>query len=148
MTGDLELTTVGDNDWSAGLATLGADGLDLLDDVHALNDGAKNDVLAVQPSSLDGAQEELGAVSAWAGIGHGEDAGASVLELEVLVLEPVTVDGLATSAVVVGEVTALAHELLNDAVERGALVAEALFSSAESAEVSAVFGTTSDRSSI
>ena len=29
----------------------------------------------------------------------------------------------------------LAHELLNDAVERGALVAEALFSSAESAEV-------------
>ena len=34
----------------------------------------------------------------------------------------------------------LAHELLNDAVERGALVAEALFSSAESAEVLSSLG--------
>ena len=41
----LELATVGDDDRAAGLATLGADGLDLLDDIHALNNGAENDVL-------------------------------------------------------------------------------------------------------
>jgi hypothetical protein len=33
-----------------------------------------------------------------AGVGHGEDTGAGVLELEVLVLELLAVDGLATSA--------------------------------------------------
>ena len=38
-------------------------------------------------------------------------------EGEVLVVELVAVDGLAASAVVVGEVTALAHELGDDAVE-------------------------------
>lgn len=63
--------------------------------------------LAVQPGSLDGAQEELGSVGTWTSIGHGEDTGASVLELEVLVLELVAVDGLATGAVVVSEVTSL-----------------------------------------
>jgi len=36
--------------------------------------------------------------------------GTGVLQLEVLVLELVAVDALATSAVVVGEVTTLAHE--------------------------------------
>ena len=41
----LELAAVGDDDRAAGLATLGADGLDLLDDVHALNNRAENDVL-------------------------------------------------------------------------------------------------------
>ena len=41
----LELAAVGDDDRAAGLATLGANGLDLLDDVHALNNRAENDVL-------------------------------------------------------------------------------------------------------
>ena len=40
-----------------------------------------------------------------------------MLQLEVLILELVAIDGLATSAIVVGEVTTLAHELGDDAVE-------------------------------
>ncbi len=40
-----------------------------------------------------------------------------MLQLEVLILKLVAIDGLATSAVVVGEVTTLAHELGDDAVE-------------------------------
>ena len=68
-------------------------------------------------------------------VGHGEDAGAVVLELEVLILELVAVDGLSSSAVVVGEVTALAHEVGDDPVEGAALVAEALLAGAESTEV-------------
>lgn len=55
--------------------------------------------------------------------------------LEVLVGELLAVDGLAARAVVVGEVTALAHELRDDAVERGALEAKALLASAKRTEV-------------
>ena len=50
--------------------------------------------------------------------------------LQVLVLELVTVDRLSTGTVVVGEVTTLAHELGDDAVEARALEAEALLPSA------------------
>lgn len=42
---------------------------------------------------------------------------ASVLKLEVLVLKLVAIDGLSTSAIVVGEISALAHELGDDAME-------------------------------
>jgi hypothetical protein len=55
----LTLSTVSDNNLGAGGAVLTADGLDLLDDVHAFDDGTENNVLIVEPRSLDGAQEEL-----------------------------------------------------------------------------------------
>jgi hypothetical protein len=41
-----------------------------------------------------------------------------VLQLEVFILELVSIDALATSAIVIGEVTTLAHEFWNNAVER------------------------------
>ena len=96
-----------DDDFLSGCSALRAYALDGLDDVHALDDGAEHDVLAVQPRGLVGAQEELGAVGVGAGVGHGEDARARVAELEVLVLEFVPVDRLTSSTVVVGEVTSL-----------------------------------------
>jgi hypothetical protein len=40
----------------------------------------------------DGGDEELGAVGVATSVGHGEEALLGVLELEVLVLEAVTVD--------------------------------------------------------
>jgi len=70
-----------------------------------------------------------------ASVGHGEQAGADVLLLEVLVGELLAVDGLAAGAVAAGEVTALEHELGDDAVEGRALVAEALLAGAEGTEV-------------
>jgi hypothetical protein len=94
------------------------------------------------------------------GVGHGEDTGASVPQVEVLVLELLAVDGLTTGAlrtvrlvsclqvagrmtyVATGEVTTLEHELGDDTVEGGALVVEGLaraagtlLTSAESTEV-------------
>ena len=95
------------------------------------------------------------------GVGHGQETGAAVQLGEVLVGELLAVDGLATSAlcdgstpvcrgtvksfsprsaagpthVATGEVTALQHELGDDAVELGALVAEALLAGAEGTEV-------------
>ena len=55
-------------------------------------------MFSIEPRGDDGSDEELGAVSIWAGIGHGEKARFGVLELEVLILELLAVDGLAASA--------------------------------------------------
>ncbi len=60
---------------------------------------------------------------------------SSMLQLEVLVGELVAVDTLSAGSVVVGEVSSLAHEVGDDPVEGGALVAEALLVGAERAEV-------------
>lgn len=75
-----------------------------------------------------------------AGVGHGENTGTGVLELEVLIGEGLAVDGLATSTVVSGEVTTLEHELGDHTVEGGAGIAEALLTGAESAEVLSCLG--------
>ena len=70
-----------DHDGLGGGTRLAADRLNRLDNLHAPGDGAEHDVLAVEPVGLDSAEEELGAVGVGAGVGHGEDAGALVLEL-------------------------------------------------------------------
>jgi hypothetical protein len=123
-------------------AGLGAGGLDGLDNLQAsiVSDLAEDDVAAVQPVGDDGGDEELGAVGVGAGVGHGEQTGAGVLLLEVLVGELLAVDGLATSAVATGEVTTLKHEVGDDAVEGGAGIAEAVLASAELAEVAGGLG--------
>ena len=58
-----------------------------------------------------------------------------VLQLEILILKLVAIDAFATSSITLGEVTPLAHELRNDAVESGALVTKAFLTSAEYTEV-------------
>lgn len=54
-----QLATVCYNNGLAGLATSTAECLDLLNNIHPLGDTAKHDVLAIEPLSLDCAQEEL-----------------------------------------------------------------------------------------
>ena len=123
-------------------------------------------MLAIQPRCLGGAQEELGAVGAGSSVGHGEDTckvlsstaewsnhalltRAGVLQSEVLISELLAIDGLATGAVLPGEVATLrtrqqaldttaatldkrsqsshlAHEARDDTVEWRASIAEAL----------------------
>lgn len=61
------------------------------------------------PFCSGGAEEELRSVGVWSGICHRDDAHPRVPQREVLVLELVAVDRAAARAVVVGEVTALAH---------------------------------------
>jgi len=131
----VQFTRIGNDDLGLGLAALRAIRLHLLHHVQSLDDLPEHDVLPVQPLRFDGAQEELAAVGVGPGVGHREDSGSGVLQLEVLVLKFVSVDGLSAGAVVVGEVTALAHELRNDAVEGAGLEAEALLAGAQGAEV-------------
>ena len=126
---------VGDHHLGARLPAAGTDVLDRLDDIHSLDHVPKHDMLTVEPRRGNGAEEELRAVGVGAGIGHAQHAGASVLELEILVGELLPVDRFSTGAVVVGEVTALAHEVGDHTVERRTLVAKPLLAGAQGAEV-------------
>merc|ERR1719330_175929 len=109
--------------------------LDLTDDLHALEHGPEDDVLAIEVGRLHSRDEELAAVGVFARVGHGELASTRVLEHEVLVLELLPVDRLATSAVALGEVATLDHEVLDHSVKLAPLVAEALLASGQRAEV-------------
>lgn len=140
----------------------GTGSLDSLDVPEGLVVGnlAEDNVASVQPGGHDGGDEELGAVAVanvsscpyareilgghpartgyvrvGASVGHGQQARAGVLDLEVLVRELLAVDRLATSAVATGEVTSLEHELGDDTVEGRALVAEAGSTGAKILEV-------------
>ena len=132
------LTAVSDEDSLLGLV-VSVDGVSLDEIEHgsAIADLAEDDVSTVEMWGLVEAEEELGSVGAWSSVGHGEDASASVLVDEVLVVELTTVDGLATSAVMGSEIATLGHEARDDSVEGASLEVEtvALLSSAESAEV-------------
>jgi len=92
-------------------------------------------MLAIEPAGDNSGDEELGAVGVGTSVGHGEKSRFGVLTGEVLVSELLTVDGLATSAVATGEVTALEHELRDDTVESRPSISEALLAGAESTEV-------------
>lgn len=129
------LPTVRDDHLLLGLPVLAALGLNLPQDVQAFCDLPEHDVLAVQPICLVTRQEELGAIGVWARISHGEQAWSCVLEDKVFIIKLLPIDGLAPSAVVVGEIAALAHELGDDAVEAAALEAKALLVGAQAAEV-------------
>ena len=91
---------------------------------------SENYVLAVEPVSHSGSDEELRAIGVWSRVSHGELVFLGVLEDEVLVLELVAVDALASSAVVVGEVPALTHEVGDNSMESGTGISVSFFSSA------------------
>ena len=58
---------------------------------------SEHDMLPIQPGGLHSGDEELRSVGVAPGIGHGQPAGSEVLQLEVLVLELVAIDGLSAS---------------------------------------------------
>jgi len=122
----LALAAVGNNHRLARLAALGADGLNLLHNVHTIPDLAEHAVLTVQPRRGDRAEEELGSVGVRAGVGHGEHARAGVLVDEVLVRKLLAVDGFTSGSVAAGEVTSLAHKLGDHPVEGASLKVERL----------------------
>jgi hypothetical protein len=131
----LEDTTVRDSDSLGGAAITASDLLDVRDNIHTLGDLTKDNVLAIQPRGLDSSDKELRTVGVWTSVGHREQTWGSVLEGEVLISEFRTVDRLTTGTVTTSEVTTLKHKLRDHAMELGALVAEALLTSAQSTEV-------------
>jgi len=92
-------------------------------------------VFSVEPRCFSGTDEKLGPVGVGSGVGHRQDSGSSVPQLEILVLKLVTIDGFAAGSVVVGEITALAHEVGDHTMEGRALITETFFSGAQGTEV-------------
>lgn len=153
----LELAALGDLDCLGRLVARALGHvLDLVDDLEALEDLAEDNVLSVEPGGDGGGDEELRAVGVFSGVGHAcrkmfvnnpflyvclmmsqltQKVLLGVLQLEVLIRELVAVDALAASAIALGEVTALDHELLDDTVEVGALIAVALLAGSKGTEV-------------
>lgn len=96
----------------------------------------------------------MGAVGVLASVGHGKKVGLGVLQLEVLIGELLSVDGLATGAldctfrmcldlsrvwrpthVALGEVTTLKHEVGDNTVEGRSGVAKTMLASGKLTEV-------------
>jgi hypothetical protein len=116
--GYLELSALLDLDSDLGLVARSFVAvLDLLDDIVAFEYLTEYHMLAIEPASDHSSDEELRAVGIAASIGHAEQTFLGVLELEVLIIEPVAVDRFAASAITLGEVTTLDHEVLDDAME-------------------------------
>jgi hypothetical protein len=108
--------------------------------IFAFHNFSENRMSSIKPGTRHKSDEKLGAVGVGTSIGHGQQVGLVMLEQKVFVVELGTVDRLAASAVVVGEVASLSHEVSDDSVEVRALVSEALLVGAEGAEVGCGFG--------
>lgn len=140
MAGMLQLAAISDNNFCIGTAIRSAISLNLANNIHTLNNIAKDNMLAVQPGSLNSAKEELGAIGVRSSIGHGQDARAGVTQSEVLISKLGAIDGLPTSAIAGCEVTTLTHEVGDHTMETAALVAEALLTSTQGTEVLSSLG--------
>jgi len=108
---------------------------DLANNVHTFDHLSENDVRSVQPRRDDCGNEELAAICVLTSVCHTDPTRTVVSELEVLVWEAFAIDALATHAVASGEVAALNHESLDDAMELGALVPVAFLVGAQVDEV-------------
>lgn len=132
---DLELTAVGDENLLGGLARVGAQSLHLLHHILTTDNLTKDHVLTIQPLSASSSNEELATVSVGTGIGHGQQEGLRVLQLKILIGKLGTVNATTTSPIVIGEITSLAHELRDDAVEGATLVGSSLMTHTQGTEV-------------
>src|SRR6185437_473176 len=93
---------------------------DFLHHVVAFGDFAEDGVLAGEPAGVRNGDEELGAVGVGAGVGHGELAGLGEAVRRALGLVGELVAGAAHAGAF--GVSALDHELRDDAVEDGAVI--------------------------
>jgi len=121
-----ELPAVRNDDGQRWLMVLRLDDGDIVDlgeDRAAIDNGAKDDVLAVQPLARAEGDEKLRAVGVGATVGHGEHKRARVLECKVLVVKHRAIDREATGAVVVLNVATLRHEAIDHAEKAGVLIA-------------------------
>ena len=112
--------------------------LDLTHHVQALHHGPEHNVPPVQPRRGRRGDKKLRAVRVRPRVRHGEHAGPDVVELikrERLIRELSPVDGVPAGPVSALEIAALDHEVGDDAMEDGVLVAEVALARRELSEV-------------
>ena len=89
------------------LTALGSQILQRLENVHSLLHLSENDMVAVEPRARNRRDEELGPVRVGSAVGHRQQTGAVVLQVEVLIRETLSVDRLASHSVSHREVASL-----------------------------------------
>lgn len=101
------------------IGRVGFGAIENVDNGHALHDVAKHDVLVVEVRRAVGRSDnvKLRAVGIGTRIRHGERASLGVLVHKALVVKATAIDRLATSAVTLGEIAALNHEIANDSMK-------------------------------
>jgi len=130
----------------------------LLNNIHAFYDTAEDNVLSIQPGGLHSGDEELASVGVRSSIRHRQDTchineirpriksehaisqnnkhtRSKMLQWEAFIFKLGSIDRFASSAVVVGEVTSLAHEVGDNTVEDAVLVSKSLLSGAQGTEI-------------
>ena len=82
-----------------------------------------------------GGDEELRAIGILTSVGHAKLSLLGMLQLEVLVGELLSIDGLAASTITFCEISTLNHELLDDTMKSRPFVPKAFFSSSQRSKV-------------
>lgn len=88
----LDRSTVGNDNFLLGSATLASHGLNLLNDLLSALCLAKDDMFSIKPRGDYRRDKELGPIGVGTGIGHGQEIWAGVLVLEVLIGKLLAVD--------------------------------------------------------
>lgn len=88
-----------------------------VDHCHAIDDFSKYHMFAVQPGGLGQGDEELRAIGIRPGIGHADPSNAIMLQFEVLIWKCLTVNAYTASAIPIGEVSSLNHEIFDDTMK-------------------------------
>ena len=93
---------------------------------HIFKDFSKDCMSSIQPRCLDKSDEKLRSICVRASVCHGEETRTNVLQIEVFVGESFTIDRFTSSAISIGEISTLSHELVDDAVELAAFVTKSI----------------------
>nr|KAF6422864.1 hypothetical protein HJG63_008653 [Rousettus aegyptiacus] len=96
--------------------------LHALYNIHAFFYPAKDHVLAIQPLSFGNANEKLGTFCVGSGTCHGQDTRTCMFQDEILIIKFLPVDGLAIHAIMMCEVTTLAHKSQNNSIKTGTFI--------------------------
>ena len=93
-------------------------------------------MFSIQPRCFGKTNKKLGPIGVASGVGHWQDSRSSVPQLKILIIKrPIPVNGFAPSSVMLGEITALAHEVRNDTVKDWAFESEPLFTRTKGTEI-------------
>merc|ERR1719215_1452857 len=86
-------------------------------DIHTVDDLAKDNMATVQPGGFLHGDKKLRSICVFSSVGHGQPSSSVMLELEVLVIEALSVDGFTSGSIFSGEISSLEHEIFDDAME-------------------------------
>eukprot|EP00357_Protocruzia_adherens_P029815 CAMPEP_0115005988 /NCGR_PEP_ID=MMETSP0216-20121206/20215_1 /TAXON_ID=223996 /ORGANISM="Protocruzia adherens, Strain Boccale" /LENGTH=161 /DNA_ID=CAMNT_0002372451 /DNA_START=1296 /DNA_END=1781 /DNA_ORIENTATION=- len=142
-----DFSTIFDDDVSRGLTRLGSLLFDGTEEIHTFSDLTEDGVSAIQPGGLNKSNKELRTVGVGSSVGHREQSGDIMGNIEVLIVELSTIDRFTSGSISAGEVTTLSHESGNNTMEFGSLVVQGLagtglasITNAQSSEVLRSFG--------